>query len=155
MKYLNSEITFREIPDEITLCINISNCPFKCIGCHSPELQKDIGEELTLSVLNKLLSKNKGVTCIVFMGGDNEIKILELMLKFVKFNYPNLKTAWYSGRKTIPLIFDLTTLDFLKLGPYIKEYGPLDSKTTNQRLYRLKHIDLFTLFENITYKFWK
>ena len=155
MKYLNSEITFREIPDEITLCINISNCPFKCIGCHSPELQKDIGEELTLSVLNKLLSKNKGVTCIVFMGGDSEIKVLELMLKFVKFNYPNLKTAWYSGRKTIPLIFDLTTLDFLKLGPYIKEYGPLDNKTTNQRLYRLKHIDLFTLFENITYKFWK
>lgn len=155
MKYLNSEITFREIPDEITLCINISNCPFKCIGCHSPELQKDIGEELTLFVLNKLLSKNKGVTCIVFMGGDSEINVLELMLKFVKFNYPNLKTAWYSGRKTIPLIFDLTTLDFLKLGPYIKEYGPLDNKTTNQRLYRLKHIDLFTLFENITYKFWK
>ena len=38
LKYVDSQITFREIPDEITLCINISNCPFRCKGCHSKEL---------------------------------------------------------------------------------------------------------------------
>ena len=27
MKYTGTEITFAEVPDEITLCINISNCP--------------------------------------------------------------------------------------------------------------------------------
>ena len=36
LKYSNYEITFAEVPDEISLCINLTNCPHKCIGCHSP-----------------------------------------------------------------------------------------------------------------------
>ena len=28
MKYTGVEITFAEVPDEITLCINISNCSY-------------------------------------------------------------------------------------------------------------------------------
>ena len=28
MKYTGAEITFAEVPDEITLCINISNCSY-------------------------------------------------------------------------------------------------------------------------------
>ena len=47
MKYTDTQITFSEFPDEIALCINISNCPFHCPGCHSPELWEDIGTELT------------------------------------------------------------------------------------------------------------
>lgn len=30
VKYTDIQVTFREIPDEITLCINISGCPNHC-----------------------------------------------------------------------------------------------------------------------------
>ena len=55
LKYTDSQITFSEIPDEITLCINISNCPFKCKGCHSKELWEDVGKELTPNEIDSLL----------------------------------------------------------------------------------------------------
>lgn len=48
VKYTDSQVTFREIPDEITLCINISGCPNHCEGCHSSYLAEDIGTKLTL-----------------------------------------------------------------------------------------------------------
>ena len=67
MKYTGAEITFAEVPDEITLCINISNCPCHCKGCHSPYLAEDIGEELTEDSLHKLISSNEGITCVAFM----------------------------------------------------------------------------------------
>ena len=51
MKFLTQGIVFSEIPDEITLELGISNCPFRCEGCHSPFLQKDVGIELTLDIL--------------------------------------------------------------------------------------------------------
>ncbi len=153
MKYTTSLITFSEIPDEITLCINISNCPFKCKGCHSKELWEDIGIELTTNEINSLLQD--GVSCISFMGGDSDLKTLIELLLFVITNYPNIKTAWYTGRKEIPDDFPLTLLDYIKLGPYIKEKGPLNNRNTNQRLYKLYHKDLITFFENITYKLWK
>ena len=44
LKYVDTLVTFSEIPDEITLCINISNCPCKCPGSHSSYLAQDIGE---------------------------------------------------------------------------------------------------------------
>ena len=40
-------ITFSEVPDEISLCINISNCPIKCPDCHSKFLWENIGKEIT------------------------------------------------------------------------------------------------------------
>ena len=46
LKYVDTKIVFREVPDEITLCINISNCPCHCKGCHSPYLAEDIGTVL-------------------------------------------------------------------------------------------------------------
>ena len=55
MKYLDTMITFSEFPDEIALCINITNCPFHCPGCHSPELWEDIGTELTFDEVLKLI----------------------------------------------------------------------------------------------------
>lgn len=153
LKYTNSLITFSEIPDEITLCINISNCPFKCKGCHSKELQKNIGRKLTTNEIDSLLQP--GVSCISFMGGDSDINTLASLLLYVLSNYPNVKTAWYSGRREVPFHFPLVLLDYIKLGPYIKDKGPLNNKNTNQRLYKLRHEGYITFFENITYKLWK
>ena len=154
LKYTDSQITFSEIPDEITLCINISNCPFRCKGCHSKELWEDVGKELTPNEIDSLLQD--GVSCLLFMGGDSDLPSLTELLKHVKICYPNVKTAWYSGRREVPLYdFPLILLDYIKLGPYIKEKGPLNNPNTNQRLYKLKHLDLYTLFKNITARLWK
>ena len=58
LKYHSSYIGFREIPDEISLCINITNCPNNCKGCHSPWLKEDVGEDLNIESLNTLINKN-------------------------------------------------------------------------------------------------
>ena len=38
MKYIDTKIVFSEVPDEITLAINISGCPIHCADCHSKYL---------------------------------------------------------------------------------------------------------------------
>ena len=57
LKYLNAPVTFAEIPDEITLCINITGCTLHCKGCHSPFLWEDAGEFLTIEMLDYLICK--------------------------------------------------------------------------------------------------
>ena len=39
LKYAGYDIVFQEIPDEVTLALNLSGCPNGCPGCHSPHLQ--------------------------------------------------------------------------------------------------------------------
>ena len=34
VKYLETKVVLSEIPNEITLAINITNCPCVCKGCH-------------------------------------------------------------------------------------------------------------------------
>ena len=71
LKYTDYDIVFQEIPDEVTLAVNLSGCPHRCKGCHSPHLQQDIGEELNEGALSRLLQLYEhSITCICFMGGD-------------------------------------------------------------------------------------
>lgn len=150
-KTVGYDIVFQEIPDEVSLAVNISNCPFSCPGCHSPYLQKDIGEELTTELLHSWIEKYAGeITCVLFMGGDRNADYVVELSKFVKQNYPDLKTAWYSGKETADCQL-AENFDFVKFGPYKKELGGLKSKTTNQRLYKIKAEKL----EDITSSFWK
>ena len=160
IKYTETQVTFSEIPDEISLCINISNCPHKCKGCHSPHLQEDVGERLTPEVLDKLIEDNKGITCVCFMGEGGRLFDIAYLSSLIHLKH-NLKTAWYTG-----LDFHLDTMadcvyrpiacefDYVKTGPYIELLGPLNKRTTNQRMYK-KISDKPIKFEDITYKFWK
>ena len=93
LKYSNYEITFAEIPDEITLCINLTNCPHKCAGCHSPWLREDTGTPLTYGELIKLIKQNTGISCVCFMGGDKEPGEVVRLSKLIREDFPNLKTA--------------------------------------------------------------
>ena len=149
LKYLNTQVVFQEVPDEISLAINITQCPNRCKGCHSSYLQEDTGEVLSKSELSKLILNNKGITCILFMGGDNDRKYLNTLAKFIKNEY-DLKVGYYSGLSHI-LDIDLYNFDYLKLGPYIEGLGPLSSKTTNQRFFKIINNKL----KDITYKFKK
>ena len=68
LKYVDTLVSFQEVPDEITLCINISNCPCHCEGCHSAYLAEDIGTPLNWNaLLYDLIPNNKGITCICFI----------------------------------------------------------------------------------------
>lgn len=136
LKYVDSKVVFAEVPDEVTLAINISNCPCQCKGCHSSYLAQDIGTELTFSELRRLIKHNSGISCIAFMGGDSEPKRIDALASFVTNHY-QLKVAWYSGRQELSKEIDLQNFDVIKLGPYIEELGPLTSKTTNQRMYKV------------------
>lgn len=153
LKYVDTLVGFQEIPDEISLCINISNCPNNCIGCHSPYLKDDIGTPLTYTELLQLISKNKGISCVCFMGGDKEpweVQRLAIIVKEL-----GLKAAWYSGKSEIPEDIRLVNFDYVKLGPYDEKHGPLSSRTTNQIMLRIDHIAERPFVVDITSKFWK
>lgn len=164
IKYVpeDTSVVFSEIPDEIALAINISNCPHHCPGCHSPYLREDIGEELTSETLNNLIDENRGVTCIAFMGEGKDPEALKRLAFGIKLrsDFP-YKVALYSGRDEVEEDYD-RYFDYIKIGPYISERGPLNKETTNQRLYEItREYDPVT-FEcikterkDITYKFWK
>lgn len=138
LKYYNYDIVFSEIPDEVTLAINISGCPNHCKGCHSPWLWDDIGEPLNEQSLTLLLEPYApAVTCICFMGGDADSKEVEALAKYIHQQYPSLKTGWYSGRQELPASIDIHAFNYLKLGPYKESQGGLKSPVTNQRLYKI------------------
>lgn len=141
LKFHNYDIVFQEIPDEITLAINLTMCPIHCKGCHSKFLWEDTGEVLdegSLKCLIKLYDKE--ITCVSFMGGDNDVEGVNRLAKYAK--ELGVRTAWYSGREEISKEIDRENFDYIKVGPYVEELGGLKSKTTNQRLYRISGGDL-------------
>jgi anaerobic ribonucleoside-triphosphate reductase activating protein len=131
LRLASYDIVFQEIPGETTLALNLSGCPNRCPGCHSPHLQREGGEVLDEPLLEGLLERyGAGVTCVCWMGGDGAPQQLVGQAAWVRQR--GLKTAWYSGREDFPPAY----FDYVKLGPYIESLGGLDSPTTNQRLYR-------------------
>lgn len=153
MKYVNTGVVFQEIPDEVTLSINISNCPCHCMGCHSEYLWQDIGEPLNVMSLGMMLKDyGEDITCVAFMGGDRAPQEVNALARWVRKEYPDLAIAWYSGRSEISKDICLDNFDYIKTGPYVERLGPLNSKTTNQRLYKVKSDGTL---KDITSKFWK
>jgi anaerobic ribonucleoside-triphosphate reductase activating protein len=98
---------------------------------------EDNGMTLDEDILTDLLEKYKNtITCVCFMGGDSSPMEIDRMAAFVQKNY-NLKVGWYSGKSKIPDACVIQHFNYIKLGPYIKHLGGLNSVTTNQRLYRI------------------
>lgn len=122
--------------------------------------QKILETILTLGALMRLIDKNKGITCVAFMGGDSDPQSINTLASIIKTK--GLLTAWYSGRQELTKGIELKNFNFIKLGPYIEELGGLKSPTTNQRLYEVKmsrEVDkegnpIYGL-EDITNIFWK
>lgn len=156
LKFTDTQVTFAEVPDEITLCINISNCPCHCKGCHSAYLAEDIGTPLDEMELTSLIEANRGITCVAFMGGDVNPEEINLYAAFIKGMYPGIKVAWYSGRQELSKDIDLMNFDYIKLGPYDEDKGPLNKRTTNQRFYKVFHFSTGRCeLIDITHKFWR
>ncbi len=153
LKYVNTGVVFQEIPDEVTLAINLSGCPCRCPGCHSSYLWQDIGTPLSPMELESMVRRYAtDITCVCFMGGDAEPAYVNALARYLRQEHPELKVAWYSGRQRVPTTVRKADFDYIKLGPYIAHLGCLRERTTNQRLYKRASGDDFT---DITSRFWK
>lgn len=129
MRFARKRIVLNEVPNEISLCYEITCCPYECEGCHSPELRKNWGTLLTADLLNRHITENPGITCVCFLSGDQFPEIYSL-IHIVKER--GLKVCLYTGST---LVKDelWNSLTYIKIGPYIKKYGGLNNPKTNQK----------------------
>ncbi len=143
-----TSVVLEEIPDRVSLAVDISNCRGNCTGCHSPFLKDDIGEELTPAVIDALVGENWGVNCFLFLGEGQDLPALLSLAAHVRSL--GLEAALYSGREEVEAEL-WQAFDYLKVGPYRPECGPLNNPATNQRLYRMAD----GTPEDITFRFWE
>lgn len=149
LRYWDYALTFAEIPDEISVCVDVTGCPFRCEGCHSPWLRKDIGQELTEDAVAEMLKRHPDATCVCLMGGDSDHGAVAELADRIHEAF-GLKTAMYSGSDSYDAGL-AEHLDYYKVGAWKAEFGPLTDRRTNQRLYKMeggKPTD-------ITYEFWR
>lgn len=149
LKVYSTDIVMQEIPGEISLALAISNCPYKCQYCHTPQLQEDVGDPYTEIIDKLLLQYGDAITTVLFLGGDAALEELRDAAAVLK-NLTKLKTAVYLGRREIPEGFK-EVFDYIKVGPYIHRRGGLSSPATNQRLYKVVGGEL----EDMTSSFWR
>lgn len=150
LKYIYCKEIFSEVPGEITLGISISGCQIHCQGCHSRELWEDKGTPLTIEELQSLLDKHQGITCLCLLGGEHNIDSLTELFMYA---HQRIKTAWYCGLDMIPKdkVGIIQYLDFLKVGRFDLDLGPINEKKTNQRFYKIKEGKMY----DCTELFWK
>jgi anaerobic ribonucleoside-triphosphate reductase activating protein len=96
------------------------------------------------------------------MGGDNDLPKLHTLAEYVKTHHDPLKTAWYTGSYLHPTMDRpiCQVFDYIKMGPYVEELGPITSRNTNQRFYTkgsaMKKMDANPhMWYDTTDKFWK
>ena len=145
LKYLSYGIVCQEVPEEVSLVINISGCPYKCKGCHSDYLWEYKGNYISNDI-DKIINEYKDLfSCICFMGGNqNPNEMIKLLSHIKLLGY---KTCLYSGCNNFnELKVFLPYLDWLKYGSYDEtkkanniQYG-VKLATTNQHLLK-KDID--------------
>lgn len=144
LKYVGYAITFQEVPDEISLVFNISGCPYHCDGCHSQFLWEYIGNYLLDDIEHVIDKYKEYITCVCFMGGDQNKNDLIKALKICREKY-HFRTCLYTGSNDSEYLKDLFEyLDWIKIGKYDKnllsenhkEFG-VKLASTNQHLFKV------------------
>lgn len=116
MNYTTEQITFQEVPNEISLSFLIAGCPLKCKGCHSADswratseaseaikskihpINNNVQNQLTTEYLeNRIKQYQDMISCVLFLSGEWKIKQLIELLQTVKNTNPSLKTCLYTG----------------------------------------------------------
>lgn len=149
LKYESTLVTFTEVPDEISLCFNLTLCPCHCQCCFEPWLAEDSGTILTINEIQQWILKKPHCTCICFMGGDNDHESLIQLCWEIRQFWPHLKLAMYSGLSKWDEKM-AQVLDYYKIGLYIPQAGPLNKNTTNQCFFKKEANENW---QDITYRF--
>ena len=99
IKYLPESVSvvLEEVPDRVTLAVDITNCQGHCEGCHSPYLRGNFGEELTPERIDALIADNFGVNCFLFLGEGADVDALLALVKHLNTACPKMEVALYSG----------------------------------------------------------
>lgn len=152
LRAMSVAVVLQEVPDEISVAVNISGCIHRCEGCHSKYLWHDAGIPVKEHLAAWIAPYRNYITCVCFMGGDQDQEELTEICKSVHMS--GLKTCLYTGFDSMsdlikPLKDDL---DYIKIGRYIQEKGPLNDPKTNQRFY--KKVSGVSWID-ITDRFWK
>lgn len=156
LKYYDVAIAFSEFPDEIALCLNISNCPCHCSQCSEPWLKEDIGTELTTEEILRLLKANPHCTVLGLMGGDADHEDIIRIINVIHA-HSNIKVGFYSGLDVIDMRI-ASCVDFYKIGRWIaptgdpKDWyrhscGPLAFPFSNQRYFERRGDQLYDATE--------
>lgn len=151
LKYLGYSVVFQEVPNEVSLAINISGCPHRCEGCHSEYLWEYKGRCISDDISSLLQTYSGLITCVCFMGGEQNPE--DLIRCFTAVKHRGLKTCLYSGCENIDIFFKngiAKYCDYIKIGHYDKKLGGLNSPSTNQRFYAVSDkgfVDKTTLFQ--------
>ena len=164
LKVYDSAVTFAEFPDEITLCVNISNCPGMCDGCSEPWLLEDVGDELTEEKIDELIREHSDITVFGLMGGDSDHDDVVRIANYVHEKH-HLKVGMYSGREYMSTKL-LNCLDLYKIGRWIMPKGKpeewhqtnngvLQFPWSNQLLFEKLQTRDGESWVNTTYKFRK
>ena len=153
LKYKGFAVVFQEVPDEISLAINICGCTHRCPDCHSQFLWDDDGQPLMADFHDLLNRYRPYISCICFMGGDQNQSELEMLCKIAHAD--GFKTCLYTAYFMSDLIKPLLNeLDYVKVGRFIKEKGPLTNPNTNQKMYRKSTSGNVDTWLDITDRFW-
>ena len=151
--YLEAGVSLCEVPNEKTLLIYISGRMNNCPECHYSELRKSNNGTILMNNYKKLIDIYLNyITCICFLGeGDNNLKTRSEFNELCAYaRNKKLKTCLYSGRDC-QIEKWMNCFDYIKVGSYKKEKGPLTSKTTNQLFYKKTRNNSYV---NITNMFW-
>lgn len=124
LKVYDSAVTFGEFPNEISICLNISNCPGTCELCSEPWLRQDVGELLTEEVIQKYIDSHLDCSLFGIMGGDRDHKDIIRIAQYVH-SHSNMKVGVYSGLDYIDLEL-ASYVDCYKIGRWIPPKGPED-----------------------------
>lgn len=153
LHYTEVHLSSLEVPGENSLCIYISGCLNHCLHCHYPELQKpDHGDSLLPYYMAILELYSTQATCICFLGeGENTPSIHSEFSHYCHIAAEQgFRTRLYCGRNVKPEPW-MACFDYVKVGSFKEEKGPLSSPSTNQRMYR----KINGKYQDITHLFWK
>lgn len=150
--YVNVGISELEIPSKRSLVIYISNCLHNCKNCHTPYLKSNYGDSLKKNFKDIFDLYYNYFDVVCFMGeGKETLEEKNEMINLSQYIHKNNKqVALYSGRNC-RIEKWMNNFDYIKIGSYQQDKGPLTEKTTNQRLYKKESAE----YKDITYKFWK
>lgn len=151
--FIDACVSYDEIPNELSLCIYISGCMNRCPDCHYPELmQHNHGDILSESFYLLVDLYSEMVSCICFLGeGACGLKEKAEFKEYVDYIHSKgLLAGLYSGRNLDEIEEWMKEFDFVKIGSYQLDKGPLTKETTNQRMYKKKN----NKYVNITEEFW-
>ena len=139
-KLYSYDVTFKEVPGQISLTLAFSGCKGTCEDCHSPHLRDSVGKDVTDNVIIDLLDRyGDYVNVVTFLGGESVIPMWSPLIRD-----RGLSVCLYTGEDTYDT---LELLDFLKTGSYDSTRGGLDVVGTNQKMIDVnKNEDISHLF---------